>query len=242
MLSKSQVKFIQQLSQKKYRVHHGLFVVEGHKSIEEFIHAGYSPKDLYVTDHHLFRGYDALCIASQQMKSISHLKTPSNALAVFPTPSHTVLKETDLILTLDAIQDPGNMGTLIRLCDWFGVRYLVCSYDTVDCYNPKVVRSSMGSLARVEVHYVDLPSWLSTQEDYKILGATMSGENMYSTSTPKRSILVIGNEGKGLSKAVAEQLDKEVSIPSYGKAESLNAAMAAGILMAEIKRSQATQI
>ena len=156
MLSKSQVKFIQQLSQKKYRVHHGLFVVEGHKSIEEFIHAGYSPKDLYVTDHHLFRGYDALCIASQQMKSISHLKTPSNALAVFPTPSHTVLKETDLILTLDAIQDPGNMGTLIRLCDWFGVTYLVCSHDTVDCYNPKVVRSSMGSLARVEVHYVDL--------------------------------------------------------------------------------------
>lgn len=242
MLSKSQAKFIQQLSQKKHRVQHGLFVVEGHKSIEEFILSGYSPKDLYVTDHHLFRGYDALCITSQQMKSISHLKTPSNALAVFPTPSHRVPKETDLILTLDAIQDPGNMGTLIRLCDWFGVTYLVCSHDTVDCYNPKVVRSSMGSLARVEVHYVNLPAWLSTQEDYKILGASMSGENMYNTSIPKRSILVIGNEGKGLSKAVAEQLDKEVSIPSYGKAESLNAAMAAGIMMAEIKRSQATQI
>lgn len=241
MLSKSRAKFIQQLSQKKHRTQHELFVVEGHKSIEEFIQAGYEPKELYVTADNLFKGYNALNVTPQQIKAASHLKNPSNALAVFSIPNSSEPNETDFILALDGIQDPGNMGTLVRLCDWFGVKNLVCSHDTVDCYNPKVVRATMGSLARVEVHYVDLPFWLAGQKDGVILGASMTGDNIYTTSLPKRSILVIGNEGQGLTDSVTDLLHKEVSIPSYGKAESLNAAMAAGILIAEIKRSQTTQ-
>ena len=241
MFSKSRAKFIQQLAQKKHRVQHGLFVVEGHKSVHEFLQSGYTPKELYVTNAASFEYHEATVVKSHEMKSLSHLKTPSNALAVFTMPSPSTPEKTDFILALDGIQDPGNMGTLIRLCDWFGVKDLVCSHDTVDCFNPKVVRATMGSLARVGVHYVDLPRWLTTQKDYTTVGASMSGASVYETVMTTPTILVVGNEGKGLSGAVATQLQKEVSIPRYGRAESLNAAMAAGILIGEIKRSQTIQ-
>ena len=242
MFSKSRAKYIQQLSQKKHRNQSGFFVVEGHKSILEFIHAGHLPKELYVLDNTLFKNQNAWVVDLSQMKSLSHLKTPSNALAVFSIPNKSLCSKTDFILALDGIQDPGNMGTIIRLCDWFGINELVCSKDTVDCYNPKVVRATMGSLARVGVYYVDLNHWLTEQKDHMIVGASMKGQSIYNTPIPKRTILVIGNEGKGLSALVAGQLHNEVSIPQYGKAESLNAAMATGILISEIRRSQATQI
>lgn len=241
MFSKSRAKFIQQLSQKKHRDQHGLFVVEGHKSIHEFMQSGYTPKELYVTADAFFEYHEATVIKTHEMKSLSHLKTPSNALAVFPMPIPSTPKKTDFILALDGIQDPGNMGTLIRLCDWFGVKDLVCSHDTVDCFNPKVVRATMGSLTRVGVHYVDLPHWLASQKNYTIVGASMSGTSVYETPMAPPAILVIGNEGQGLSDVVTAHLQKEVSIPRYGQAESLNAAMAAGILIGEIKRSQTTQ-
>ncbi|MGB0260797.1 MAG: TrmH family RNA methyltransferase [Flavobacteriaceae bacterium] len=241
MFSKSRAKFIQQLAQKKQRVQHGLFVVEGHKSVHEFIQSGYTPKELYVTNAASFENHEATVVKSYEMKSLSHLKTPSNALAVFTMPSPSTPQQTDFILALDGIQDPGNMGTLIRLCDWFGVKDLVCSHDTVDCYNPKVVRATMGSLARVGVHYVDLPHWLASQKNYTTVGASMSGTSVYETSITTPTILVVGNEGQGLSDAVASQLQKQVSIPRYGRAESLNAAMAAGILMGEITRIQTIQ-
>jgi TrmH family RNA methyltransferase len=242
MFSKSRAKYIQQLSQKKHRNQSGVFVVEGHKSILEFIQSGHMPKELYVVKNSLFKDHDAWVVDSSQMKSLSHLKTPSNALAVFSIPYKSSPSNTDFILALDGIQDPGNMGTIIRLCDWFGITELVCSKDTVDCYNPKVVRATMGSLARIEVCYVDLNHWLSEQKDHMIVGASMEGQSIYETSIPKRAILVVGNEGQGLSALVSDQLHKEVSIPQYGKAESLNAAMATGILIGEIRRSQTIQI
>ena len=242
MFSKSRAKYIQQLSQKKHRNQSGLFVVEGHKSILEFIHAGHLPKELYVLDNTLFKDQNAWVVDLSQMKSLSHLKTPSNALAVFSIPNKSLPSNTDFILALDGIQDPGNMGTIIRLCDWFGITELVCSNDTVDCYNPKVVRATMGSLARIGIRYVDLNHWLAEQKDHTIVGASISGQSIYETPMPKRAILVVGNEGQGLSSSVADQLHNEVSIPQYGKAESLNAAMATGILISEIRRSRATQI
>jgi TrmH family RNA methyltransferase len=141
-----------------------------------------------------------------------------------------------LILALESIQDPGNLGTIIRLCDWFGIQDIVCSSDTVDCYNPKVIRSTMGSLARVQVLYKDLQAWLAGMQDCQIVATSMDGQSVYEFPFDKPIVLVIGNEGRGLSKQMEELATNVVSIPRYGGAESLNAAMATGIIVAEARR------
>jgi TrmH family RNA methyltransferase len=241
MLSKNQIKLIKSLSKKKYRLENGLFVAEGVKVIKEFIKSPFTLNALYsIADiFHVEEG-ESHIISEKDLQRISSLKTAQTALAVFEMPKASLPDESiELSLALDSIRDPGNLGTIIRMCDWFGVKQLICSQDTVDCFNPKVVQATMGSLTRVNIIYTDLESYLVDTSNFKY-GAFMHGENVYETSLKtKNTILVLGNEANGISSKIESQLDAKISIPSYGKvqgAESLNAAMAGAILLSEFKR------
>lgn len=236
MVSKSQIKFVRQLAQKKQRDQHHLFVAEGHKVVEEFVKENYQLHQLFTSNSSLFSSHQAKLVSQSEMKTMSVLKTPSDALAVFVKPNEQSLSQSKLILALESIQDPGNLGTIIRLCDWFGIQDIVCSSDTVDCYNPKVIRSTMGSLARVQVLYKDLQAWLVGMQDCQIVATSMAGQSIYEYAFDSPTVLVIGNEGKGLSKQLQELATNVISIPRYGGAESLNAAMATGIIVAEARR------
>ena len=236
MVSKSQIKFVRQLAQKKQRDQHHLFIAEGHKVVQEFIKENYQLHQLFTSNLSLFSNNQATLVSKLEMKTMSALKSPSNALAVFAKPNEQTLTHSKLILALESIQDPGNLGTIIRLCDWFGIQNIVCSIDTVDCYNPKVIRSTMGSLARVKVHYKDLNAWLSGMQDCQIVATSMDGQSVYEFAFDSPTVLVIGSEGRGLSKQTQKLAINVVSIPRNGGAESLNAAMATGIIVAEACR------
>ncbi|NEV93399.1 RNA methyltransferase [Psychroflexus sp. YR1-1] len=241
MLSKNQIKLINSLNKKKHRLEHGLFVTEGVKVIKEFLKSSFTLRALYsVADiFHIEEG-ESHIVSEKELGKISNLKTPQTALAVFEIPKSLPLQATSpLSLALDGIRDPGNLGTIIRMCDWFGIEQLICSQDTVDCYNPKVVQATMGSLVRVKITYTDLNSFLSTSSAYTY-GAYMTGTNVYTTDLEtENAIIVLGNEANGISTAVQPHIDERISIPSYGKsqgAESLNVAMAGAILLSEFKR------
>ena len=236
MVSKSQIKFVRQLAQKKQRDQHHLFIAEGHKVVQEFIKENYQLHQLFTSNLSLFSYNQATLVSKSEMKTMSALKTPSDALAVFAKPNEQTLTHSKLILALESIQDPGNLGTIIRLCDWFGIQNIVCSIDTVDCYNPKVIRSTMGSLARVQVLYKDLQTWLMGMQNHEIVATTMAGQSLYEYAFDSPTILVIGNEGRGLSKQIQEVATDAITIPRFGGAESLNAAMATGIIVAEARR------
>ena len=236
MVSKSQIKFVRQLAQKKQRDQHDLFVAEGHKVVQEFINEKYEPYQLFTSNLSLFSSHQAIVVSQSEMKAMSALKTPSDVLAVFAKSNEQSLLHSNLILALESIQDPGNLGTIIRTCDWFGIQDVVCSLDTVDCYNPKVIRSTMGSLARVQLLYKDLQEWLAGMQNRKIVATTMAGQSVYEYAFDSPTILVIGNEGRGLSKQVQELTTDAITIPRFGGAESLNAAMATGIIVAEARR------
>lgn len=236
MVSKSQIKFVRQLAQKKQRDQHHLFVAEGHKVVQEFIDENYQLHQLFTSNPSLFSSHQVKLVSQSEMKSMSALKTPSDALAVFTKPSEQSLSQSKLILALESIQDPGNLGTIIRLCDWFGIQNIVCSSDTVDCYNPKVIRSTMGSLARVRVFYRDLQAWLAGIQNYQIVATSMAGQSVYEFAFDSPTVLIIGNEGRGLTKQIQQLATHVTSIPRYGGAESLNAAMATGIILAEVRR------
>ena len=218
-----------------------MFVAEGVKVIREFINENYQVHQLYTYDQKHFPSQKITLVNPTEMKAMSDLKTPSDALAVFVKPAIQSRSQSDIILVLESIQDPGNLGTIIRLCDWFGIDDIVCSFDTVDCYNPKVIRSTMGSMARVRVFYKDLQSWLVQKKDYQIVATSMAGQSIYHQPMRSPMIVMIGNEGRGLSKQLLDLSDKSLSIPRYGAAESLNAAMATGIILAEARRNQATE-
>ena len=230
-ISKAQVKLVRSLQQKKFRDELGLFVAEGDKCVEELC------KRFELV--HLYReGENA---SRTEIEQMSGLRTPQGTIGVFK--KHTIcdlkFDICDLTLALDGIQDPGNLGTIIRTADWFGVRDIVCSLDTADCYNPKVVQATMGALARVRVHYVDLPKWLSGQQ-CPIFGTLLDGKDMYETELPKEGIIVMGNEGNGISSAVRSIITHPIRIPSYPKnaetSESLNVAIATAVVLAEFRR------
>ena len=241
MVSKSQIKLVRQLGQKKYRDQHQLFVAEGLKVIREFVDENYQLHQLYALEERHFPSQHVSLVNQAQMKAMSDLKTPSDALAVFAMPKTQTSSQSDVVLALESIQLPGNLGTIIRLCDWFGIEDIICSSDTVDCYNSKVVRSTMGSLARVQVIYKDLESWLMEVKDYQIVATSMTGQSIYEHNFDTPTVLLIGNEGRGLSKELAELSHKTLSIPRFGGAESLNAAMATGIILAEARRNTSTE-
>ncbi|MCW5520115.1 RNA methyltransferase [Aureitalea sp. L0-47] len=239
MISKSQIKLITGLRQKKYRDSSGLFVAEGPKVISELLEAGFQADYFFSTKVDPSEGHEATAISEIDLKKISALKTPNTSLAVFRKPTYPELRQSGLILALDAIRDPGNLGTIIRLCDWFGVEQIVCSADTADCFNPKVIQATMGSIARVAVHYVGLDSFLRNTQ-LTTIGAVMDGASVYQTELPSEGILVMGNEANGISETINEALNLRITIPRFGavqETESLNVATATAILLNEFRRS-----
>lgn len=238
MLSKNQIKLITSLKQKKQRQQHGLFVVEGVKTIKELLNSHYELYAVYTTETFNSDADKEFLISETDLKRISFLTTPNTALAIFKISAQRPIKTNGLIVALDAVQDPGNLGTIIRLCDWFGIKYLVCSNETVDCFNPKVIQATMGSIARVNISYVDLVNFLKTTNS-PVFGAFMEGKNIYKSKLPCEGILVMGNEANGISKAVETLITEKISIPRFGDlqvTESLNVATATAILLSEFRR------
>jgi TrmH family RNA methyltransferase len=241
MVSKNQIKLISSLQQKKYREQHQLFVAEGVKCINELLHASFEPVFLLATEKIFDAQYDSIVhyISTAELQKISGLASANTCLAVFKIPAPKPREERGLIVALDEVRDPGNLGTIIRLCDWFGIEQLYCSSTTVEVYNPKVVQATMGSLARVSVHYVDLPQLLATTT-LPVLGTFMDGDSIYELALPQEGIIVMGNEANGISALVAAQVTQRIAIPKFGKlqqTESLNVATATAIVLSECKRS-----
>jgi TrmH family RNA methyltransferase len=241
MVSKSQIKLITSLHQKKFRQANGLFIAEGVKVIAELHMAGFSLEHLYFTEGDFSQVPSALrtAISEAELRKISALTTPNNCLAVFKMPAPKAIVETGLIVALDDIRDPGNLGTMVRLCDWFGISELVCSAETADIYNPKVVQASMGSISRVNVTYVNLEKFI-TQTRLPVFGTFMDGKNIYRETLPEAGIIILGNEANGISPAIEKAVHHRLSIPKFGlqKTESLNVAAAAAIVLSEFRRSQ----
>lgn len=238
MLSKNQIKLITSLNQKKQRLQQGLFVVEGIKTIKEFLPSNFVLDTLYTTKPFNINAKNEKIISESELKRISFLKTPNSALAIFKIPKPRPIDFQELIVALDDVRDPGNLGTIIRLCDWFGVKDLICSEETVDCFNPKVIQATMGSITRVNVSYLDV-SELLRQTDLPIFGTFMDGESVYSYQAPKQGVLVLGNEANGISKKLEPLITKKLSIPRFGNlqaTESLNVATATAIFLSEFKR------
>jgi len=239
-ISKNQLKLITSLSQKKYRQKHHLFIAEGVKVLNELLNSTFEIETLFCTDDFevAISEKKIVRISETELKKVSTLKSPNKALGLFKIPKEKALQNSGLTIALDAINDPGNLGTIIRLCDWFGITQLVCSKDTVDCYNQKVVQASMGSLTRVSIHYTDLENYI-TKSNLDTFIADMDGENVYKTKLPKEGILIMGNEASGVSEEIKSLLQYKISIPRFGETqetESLNVATATAILLSEFKR------
>lgn len=238
-ISKAQVKFVRSLQLKKYRDEHGLFVAEGDKCIEE-LRKAFELVNLYREGENSTR---------TEIEQMSGLKTPQGSIAVFRKPAVGYGDRTlghDLTLLLDGIQDPGNLGTIIRTCDWFGVKEIICSPDTVDCYNPKVVQATMGALVRIRLVYRDLVPLIKAERyaGTRIYGTLLDGKNMYNelsaVSRQQPAIIIMGNEGNGISEEVRKWITHPLRIPSYPEgaetSESLNVAIATAVVLAEFRR------
>jgi TrmH family RNA methyltransferase len=236
MLSLNKIKLIQSLIKKKYRQKYNLFVVEGIKNIKEFTFSDFYIKNIYSTEPIPFLNENKYEIISQEeLKKISFLTTPHNALALIEIPSSEIQEISGIQLVLDEIQDPGNLGTIIRLADWFGIEQVTCSKGTVDIYNPKAVQATMGSLSRVNVAYTDLMPFLSNAQ-IPVYATDMKGENIYATPLADQALIVLGNEGNGISESIKSACTHSLTIPRFGKeqkTESLNVAMSAGIILGE---------
>jgi len=240
MLSKNQSKLITSLQQKKYRAQYQLFIAEGLKVVNELLSSNYELDSLFCIEgcYASFKSYDPQLLSEKELSKISNLSTPNKVLGLFRIPVDFNINEKGLILVLDAISDPGNLGTIIRLSDWFGVSQIVCSKNTVDCYNPKVVQATMGSLTRVPIVYADLEEFLK-ETQLPIYGAVMNGESVYSYKLKQNAILVMGNESNGISEKVFDFINKKITIPRFkeeNETESLNVATATAILLNEFRR------
>lgn len=233
MLSRNQIKFIQSLKQKKHRQDHGIFVVEGEKVVREFLQSNWVVDKVYSTSE--WEGGSER-ISNKELDRISFLKTPNKVLALVRIPVEKKEVSGDLIIALDGVKDPGNLGTIIRLADWFGVKDLLCSEDCVEVFNPKVVQSTMGSLTRVKVHYVNLKEELKSLADYEVMGAVMSGENIFEVKPKKNRVLVFGSESHGIGEDILGLCDAKITIPKAetSGAESLNVATACAISLAQL--------
>lgn len=243
MISKNQIKLIKQLEQKKFRKREGLFVAEGPKVVGDLMKR-WKPVAVYATDEYTppLPGISVQRITADELRHISFLQHPQQVLALFPIPvSDNFQPSSDnLTIVLDGIQDPGNLGTIIRLADWFGITHIVCSEETADAWNPKVVQATMGSIARVNISYTDLSTLLDTlPNDFPVYGTLLDGDDIYSQPLTPGGIIVMGNEGNGLTEKVRRRVNRRLLIPSYRKddtAESLNVAIATAIVCAEFRR------
>lgn len=248
MISKNNIKLIKALQQKKFRDEHGMFVVEGEKMVLEsmrwkrnYLVDLYHTKDFSIPESES-KNLHYHEVSEKELKQISGLQTPNKALAVFRKwkPADNA-SDASFFIALDGVQDPGNMGTILRLADWFGVPEIICSPDTVDCWNPKVVQATMGAIFRVQVRYEKLETYLKNL-NLPIYGALLEGENVYKKPLSPKGILILGNEGKGISGPIQELIDFPVSIPRFGAAESLNVSTAGAILLSEFFRSAEIKI
>ncbi len=245
MLSKNKIQLIKSLHNKKKRYELGLFIAEGHKCINELLpffkchQLFYTRKNLIDIDYSY-----ATHITDDELSKISFLEQPQDSFAVFefsPNYFQPIFFENNLILFLDSVQDPGNLGTIIRLADWYGIKHIVCSFGTVDVFNPKVIQSSMGSISRVSVYYVDNEDFFSSiPKDYSIYGTFLEGENIYNTQLKKEGLIVMGNEGNGISNVVKQYITNRIFIPPFPiddqTIDSLNVAMATAITLSEFRR------
>ncbi|KVV13793.1 RNA methyltransferase [Flavobacterium sp. TAB 87] len=241
MVSKNQIKLISSLHQKKYRFANQLFFAEGVKVIQELLDSDLELEHLFTTqnDFETVSLHKRSEISESDLKKISALTTPNSCLAVFKIPVEKSLTQSGLIVALDDVRDPGNLGTILRLCDWFGIEQLVCSVGTVDLYNPKVVQATMGSIARVNVVYTDLGKFIS-ESKLPVYGTFMDGESVYNSKLPSEGIIVMGNEANGISGSIESKVSKRITIPRFGdlqKTESLNVATATAVILSEFKRN-----
>lgn len=246
MLSKSQISFIKSLHQKKYRKESGIFIIEGIKSIVEFIQSNYQIHSIYYLPQYrsllptLSANINLFEVNNAELDKISTLQAPQGVLGMIKIPEASVfnaemLKNT-FTLVLDGLQDPGNLGTIIRTADWFGFKQILCSLNTVEVYNPKTVQATMGSLSRIQVWYEDLPMVLKTSP-VPLFGAVLDGNSVYKTDWGTEGLVILGNEGQGISAEVLKLITNPVTIPRIGGAESLNVAISAAILCADISRN-----
>ena len=233
MISKNEIKEIRALGQKKFREERGLFVVEGEKLVEEALRSGFD-----VVAH-----YRVEDIGAETMGRISQLTHPSPALAVVrrPAPVDPVIDSDELVLALDGVRDPGNLGTILRIADWFGIRQVLASPDTVECYNPKAVQATMGAIARVRLHYVDLSKSISElPAGVPVYGTFLEGDVIYDTPLSDNGVIIMGNEGNGIGREVGRLVNRKLFIPNWPQgavtSESLNVAIATAVVCSEFRR------
>jgi TrmH family RNA methyltransferase len=237
MVTKNQIKFIVDLHQKKGRIEYQSFFVEGKKGVQELLDSNFELLQLFTTadDFTKIDFTKRFKISPAELKKMSALKTPNTCLAVFKMPEPKPIITKNIILALDDIRDPGNLGTIIRLCDWFGIAQIICSSTTVDVFNPKVVQATMGSLSRVQINYLDLTAYLK-ETILPVFGAFMNGVSIYKSSLPQNAIIVLGNEANGIHPEIESLIENKITIPRFGllqQAESLNVATAAAIILSE---------
>ncbi|MBD1431327.1 RNA methyltransferase [Sphingobacterium sp. DN00404] len=247
MLSKAQISLITSLQHKKFRKQHGLFIVEGVKSVLEFLSSDYQVHSLYTTAEartkmgNLPQKLKCIAVSTAEFQKISGLTNPQGVLALVHLPpsegfNWTILRQQHTLL-LDDIQDPGNLGTIIRTAEWFGINNIICSMGTVDAFNPKVVQATMGSLARVKIYYTPLADFID-QSEMPTFGALLDGKSIYKTDFGDAALIIMGNEGNGISDEIVEKVDHPITIPRIGQAESLNVAVATTIFCSEIARQK----
>lgn len=234
MLTKNQIKFIRSLSLKKNRQKHGLFIVEGEKLVNEVLSSDWEVEGIYATKEWL--GENATIISNNDLTRISSLKTPNKVVAVVKIKKGSLDITSNTVLALDGVKDPGNLGTIIRLADWFGVEDIICSDDCVDYLNPKVVQSSMGSFTRVNLHYTSLMDAFKKYSDYKLFMTVLNGTPLSEMTNTDKKIIVMGSESKGISNKILELTSDKITIPKSksSKAESLNVSVAAAIILSAI--------
>ena len=241
MLSKNEIKYIQSLCHKKQRQKDGLFIAEGSKLVDELIHSDYTVKKIYGTANWV-RNHTAvvetITVSDLELEKISLLQSPNEVVAIAVQKKITVspVLTQNLTIVLDGIQDPGNLGTIIRIADWFGIKQIIAGMDTVELYNPKVIQGSMGSFLRINMWYQSIEVLLKNSS-VPVYGALLQGNNIHNQESITEGILVIGNESKGISEGLLPFIDHPVTIPRIGGAESLNAAVATGIILSHLKKS-----
>lgn len=248
MLSKNKIKLIRSLEQKKRRREEGLFVAEGPKVVGDLLEAGYKAKLLVCTNQYFSKRHlvaEAVFeVSDDELRKVSFLQHPQDVLGVFEIPNTSALHTPDpqsLCIALDGVQDPGNLGTIIRIADWFGINQIFCSTDTADAFNPKTVQATMGSIARVIITYTDLRQFFDTlPADIPVYGTLLDGKNIYEEELTEGGIIVMGNEGNGISEEIRQRINRRLLIPNYPQgrktADSLNVAIATAITCNEFRR------
>lgn len=241
MISKNQLKLLRALGQKKQRKAHGLFLVEGEKNVLELVESELVVKQIFATHEflseqaHTLSQYECIEASLDELTKASSLVSNNAAVAVVEIPQVNVPKAQGLMIALDGVSDPGNLGTIIRIADWYGIKQIVASIDCADPYNPKTIRATMGSFGRVQVSLLDLPSYLENA-DIPVYGAFLEGESVHKTLFSPEGILLMGSESHGVRPAAEQFVTDKITIPAFGGAESLNVAMATGIILDNLRR------